>query len=278
MYRFESCQTLHPALKKHVLFTDYEHIKQICQKLKKIHINGFFYIRRFPDGSFIDLSTHLNWAEFFLTRYFEEKYEEKDLENHIFIDGDINLWKLNEGNIVWAEGAKHFGFGNGITIIHHEEGYDELFCFYSCVSQEKLNSFYLTHLDLLKKFCRYFIDKAGSIIQKGYSNLLHSPKRYLDLAEEKYRKAMATQALEVSDFLSSISSASGFRMNKLSDREQKCVGLCAKGYSAKEIAEKLFISRRTVETHIKNAKIKFNCRNTTELVYYFLKGHQCQFI
>lgn len=49
----------------------------------------------------------------------------------------------------------------------------------------------------------------------------------------------------------------------LTDREQEIVKLIVKEYSNKAIAEKLFISERTVETHRKNI---FRKTNTTSLV------------
>ena len=49
----------------------------------------------------------------------------------------------------------------------------------------------------------------------------------------------------------------------LSERERQVLNLIAREYSNKQIAEKLFISERTVETHRKNI---FRKTNTTSLV------------
>jgi two-component system nitrate/nitrite response regulator NarL len=49
----------------------------------------------------------------------------------------------------------------------------------------------------------------------------------------------------------------------LTEREREILNLIAKEYSNKQIAEKLFISERTVETHRKNI---FRKTNTTSLV------------
>jgi DNA-binding CsgD family transcriptional regulator len=42
--------------------------------------------------------------------------------------------------------------------------------------------------------------------------------------------------------------------------------LLAKGFCAKEIARILFISETTVVTHKRNLKVKFNAKNTVELI------------
>jgi DNA-binding CsgD family transcriptional regulator len=49
-------------------------------------------------------------------------------------------------------------------------------------------------------------------------------------------------------------------------REIDVLDLLEKGFCAKEIADKLFISESTVITHKKNLKEKFHAKNTVELV------------
>ena len=52
----------------------------------------------------------------------------------------------------------------------------------------------------------------------------------------------------------------------LSRREAEVVVLIAQGFSNKEIADALFISERTVKTHISNSIGKVGARNRTHLV------------
>ena len=59
----------------------------------------------------------------------------------------------------------------------------------------------------------------------------------------------------------------------LSERETDVlVGIC-KGLSTQEIADQLFISKRTVDTHRANILEKTGCRNTASLVVYAIKHH-----
>lgn len=55
-------------------------------------------------------------------------------------------------------------------------------------------------------------------------------------------------------------------LNKLTAREKDIFILAAGGHNNKEIAEKLNLSRYTVETHRKNIRLKLKVRNTPELV------------
>lgn len=57
----------------------------------------------------------------------------------------------------------------------------------------------------------------------------------------------------------------------LSDREKEVLTLVAKGYANKEIAEKLVISVKTVETHKGNVMGKLKIKTRPELVSFALK-------
>jgi DNA-binding NarL/FixJ family response regulator len=59
---------------------------------------------------------------------------------------------------------------------------------------------------------------------------------------------------------------SGQVVEKLSDREKEVLECIATGLTTHEIADQLFISKNTVETHRKNLLYKLRARNTAELV------------
>ncbi|MBS9525418.1 response regulator transcription factor [Litoribacter ruber] len=56
------------------------------------------------------------------------------------------------------------------------------------------------------------------------------------------------------------------QVEKLSSREQEVLESIATGMTTQEIAEQLFISKNTVETHRKNLLFKLKAKNTAELV------------
>ncbi len=59
----------------------------------------------------------------------------------------------------------------------------------------------------------------------------------------------------------------------LSDREQEILDLICKGHTNEEIAERLFISKRTVDKHRSNILSKTNSRNTAHLVMNAIRNH-----
>jgi len=59
---------------------------------------------------------------------------------------------------------------------------------------------------------------------------------------------------------------------QLSDREVEVLEQICRGLSNQEIAEKFFISKRTVDKHRANLLAKTNCKNTANLVLYAIEN------
>ncbi|WP_461790671.1 response regulator transcription factor [Pedobacter sp.] len=60
------------------------------------------------------------------------------------------------------------------------------------------------------------------------------------------------------------------KLNVLSPREREILSLIVKEFTSEEIAEKLFISKKTVDNHRQNLFIRCNCKSTVGLVKYAL--------
>lgn len=61
--------------------------------------------------------------------------------------------------------------------------------------------------------------------------------------------------------------------DELSAREMEILVEVCRGLSNQEIADKLFISKRTVDKHRANILEKTGCKNTANLVVYAIKNH-----
>lgn len=57
---------------------------------------------------------------------------------------------------------------------------------------------------------------------------------------------------------------------ELSQREYEVAGFISKGYLEKQIAEELFISKKTVHNHAANIRKKWNCRNAVDICRTFI--------
>lgn len=85
-----------------------------------------------------------------------------------------------------------------------------------------------------------------------------------------YLHPSATKRL-MEEYIGSVKQGNSDTFNLLSDREKEVLTLIAKGFSNKEIAEKLIISVKTVETHKGNLMEKLQMKTRPELVAFALK-------
>ncbi|MEQ9220375.1 MAG: response regulator transcription factor [Cyclobacteriaceae bacterium] len=119
------------------------------------------------------------------------------------------------------------------------------------------------------------IVKVKKLIGMGINGFLlkNSPKKELFEAVDKVLMGEDYYSKDVYELL--ISNISKRKSSKrltyeipLSDREKEILILIASDLSNKEIADKLFISTRTVETHKGNLLQKTGCKNIAGLVMY----------
>jgi DNA-binding NarL/FixJ family response regulator len=58
----------------------------------------------------------------------------------------------------------------------------------------------------------------------------------------------------------------------LSKREKDIITLITEGYTHKEVAKKLFISKRTVDETIVELKRRYQCRTVAKLIYELVRS------
>ena len=71
---------------------------------------------------------------------------------------------------------------------------------------------------------------------------------------------------EAGESLREYQKSSSLKLPNLSSREKEILGLIAEGYTNPEIAEKLFLSSFTVDSHRKNLLAKLEVKNTATLI------------
>jgi DNA-binding NarL/FixJ family response regulator len=115
-------------------------------------------------------------------------------------------------------------------------------------------------------------------LDTGVDGYIHKTVERAELIKgvNKVLKGGTFYSLEISGLL--INSAYGQRQRGLpflTPKEKEVIRYVLDGYSNKEIADKMDISPRTIETHRANVLNKFNLKNTTELIKKILE-HKIQ--
>ncbi len=255
-------------LKNHfALISSYE-VEQICAPiLKPIGITYFNYIKIYKDGSRELLTNNAAWIGHFYSNALFETTAIVDIE--YLLPKGYFLWsELKNDDKAYVQGRELFNIDNGISFVVKKKEATLLYIFASTANNYSINNFYIRNIDLLKRFILYFCDKSSFLLKKIAENRIILPHKQI-INNDRLNTVNITKQ-ERERFLRNTQIDRFFIMNLdediyLTKREAECVFLMLDGQTAKQIAEYLNISYRTVETHYKNAKDKLNCSTKEEL-------------
>ena len=237
------------------------HIDEICSPLKKLDITYFTYMKNHIDGSQVYLSNSAYWIEDY---YKLELYKSSSFEAgpDLYCSGNY-IWTKEDNAEVYLHGRNKFDSDNGMTIINKSDLYCEFYFFSGSTKATWLSNFYLNNMDLLEKFIIYFKDSANLLLKKAEKNRIFFPKlsNNADLIPESMNYIYDNVLNVRNEFLREMN----FHTN-ISARENEVAFHLLKGKTAIETAKALFISKKTVERHIENMKVKLQCGNKVELI------------
>lgn len=125
------------------------------------------------------------------------------------------------------------------------------------------------------QFARIFSPNAKIVLLSGESNNPEVMARTLDLVDGYLGKDVDSETLKaklnVLFGLDVIDEDKQHRISAkadLSAREIEIIKLCASGMTAQQIADRLYLSRRTVEAHKSHIYEKLNLKTTADLIKY----------
>ncbi len=155
----------------------------------------------------------------------------------VFLDVEMPVW----------DGRK--------TLIHLKKHYPGLPCFMLSMLNEK----YIVQ-DCMEKGASGYLSKDCTLDELNEAVSLSPSGIYYSKEVLKVLSGMETSTLPGSHHIS------------LSDREKEILSLLCDGYSPREIAEQLFLSARTVETHKTNVMQKMEVKSVGKLISVALKN------
>lgn len=106
-------------------------------------------------------------------------------------------------------------------------------------------------------------------IEAGVDGYIHKDVDHDELLKgvQKIIKGEKFYSLEISNLLiNSAYNKSKVGLPFLTNKEKEVISYLVDGFSSKQIADKLDVSPRTIETHRANVLNKFNLKNTTDLI------------
>ena len=110
-----------------------------------------------------------------------------------------------------------------------------------------------------------YISKCAKMGAYGYL-LKNTDELELILAIRTVNKGNKYFSAAISEKMINFMATQSISENLLSNKENEVLGLISKGLTTNEIATKLFVSSRTIETHRANILKKLEVKNTAELI------------
>ncbi len=239
----------------HICFTSTNAVADISRPLfESSHLNFFSYGRVFnTNDCFVFHSDHKfieNWFKF-------EAPAPSCWPDGVYFWDDI----LTEQLI----GIRHeLNVGNGIIVVKHHQNYTEIFAFNSANNTSRSMSAYINEMNSLNRFNLYFKDQASKLIQQGMENPIKLSDPMIKRKEEDPQKSKLESLME-SLKINYYYFNERYDGIKLTKREVECLSLYLKGKTSHDIATKLLLNKKTIDTFLSLIKKKFDCRTRSEL-------------
>ncbi len=263
--------------KNHICYSSSGIVKEICKPLFNIlRINYFSFYRIYTNGDRIRLCSNPEILE----KYYEEGWYETSAFERITIpyyDTCVIWSSMEEGYRVCLEKQLYelYKLNDMISIIKTQSNYVDIYDFSTSEANVNLNSIFLQQMNILERFTQYFNVSASNLIQQAMKERFKLP-----LKKDKNQSDTQRETLETLDLNMSNRMKEFYRLTipqylclpteegetALSQRETECLVNSIQGLSAKQIAQRLKISYRTVETHIANIKNKSGYSSMNKLI------------
>lgn len=242
--------------KESITYQSQGKITELCRPLfKKLDLNYFQYFRPHKDGSFDLLYTDSKWVDYFINSGFRTSAPLSGESSPVFGKAYISLWEGTLEDKIVQDASMLFGIAHPISIVFPYQDHFECFAF-GTNSTNHINN-YFNNIETLLCFCHEFESKVSDIISQMNRKRILLPEQAVPQEFELLDK-LANSPIVMKNHYGEDSI--------ITSKELEIARHVYLGYSATEIAEKLYRSNRTVETHINNLKLKLHCNKRSELV------------
>lgn len=253
---------------KHISITSVTDILAICAPIfNETNIRYYYHTRYYKDGSFFSLGTHPEWYKhFYAKEYYPKQYYLKTLPATYYEVLD------NYNTDAAQEARQIFGLDGFFAIYEVNNNYTDIYGFATTPDTQNIIDFYFKNLIFLKKFIFFYKDKARSLIYKAASaeHRLILPNFKQNDLTSPFEAKMLSGLYEPKKYYFNYEGCDTF----LSNREVDCIKHMLCGKTAKETAQMMEISYRTVETHLSNVKNRFGFTTKAELINLYLQHIQ----
>lgn len=230
----------------------FKDLQEVSSVLHEFGITSIGY-SRFYDNKCIRLSNNVDWMEHYLNNnilYSDKARYTKELgylgeRKHYMM---LREKDKNSKSIVSV--MNKYDQDNVCSFYIKNDNYVEMFGFATNKGKDSLTNFYINNTSFLLKYSLLFKERLFPVINRNLDSISLPFSIFKQVNPEMYS---GKDNLEQKIKLKKIYLADDLIVTV---REFECLRLLSRGYSYKEIAQKMCISFRTVETHVNHMKYK----------------------
>lgn len=238
----------------HIFMNLSSETNQLIKPLKDyFNLDTFNYHKTFFDNSQIFLTNMPNWRRHYIkNKLYQKSIFELTPEKY---SKDRIIWSsIDSHDIILTEAAK-FNIFHGITIIEPVPDGCEFYFLGTSSNDKTVINKYLSNFCLVEKFIQYFQKVSSPLLKTLYESRL--------LIVDRQENTLNYEIVNDINRLNFLTTIYGY---SFTNRELECIPLLLKSMSAKQIAERLKLSYRTVEIYINNLKTKTGTSNKNDLI------------
>ncbi len=239
-------------------------MNQVASEFRRhCDLQDFYFCRIYPDSSFVSLATDHQWPE---DHFLLENKLPATARNFDTIQSSIYLPAFHRDNdFGWDDGTiqtakDRYDIVNPLLMVKKYNDFNEVMIY--SLKNENAPAYFMNNLGLFEKFLFYFKDQASELIATADKNPVKLEGHQINSHSKTSNSEPKIPKLPKHSFWLYYHN----RWVKLSNKEYQVLSLTAHGFPIPEISEELFISKRTVETHVVNIKIKFQEKSKTEII------------
>lgn len=209
------------------------------------HVSMFTYAKHFDKHSLTSVTSHFNLAD---ARF----NQEIAFKGFGFTDGIYLLDEMFHPDIRDLH-YEHNAYNN-LMLLKNSDECMEVAIFSMPWDKKNQLSYYYNNIDILQKFVSEFKERFNTSIVELDNTKIALPKYLIepDCQEDN----LCDQAIN----------------KQLSHQEMKCFYLLLRGYTRKEIAERLGVSCSSVGSYIERIMLKLGCKRRSELIDFAWKN------
>lgn len=233
-----------------------------------MNVSFFVFTRIYHNASACLLSNNAQFTEDYLTNSLQNVVDGiPDMRKNGFYCQDDYDTNNGFGQLVVRPLLQLFDVGHLCYVVHHYSHYSEIAIFGVPSAFTDFNRYFLANSQQFFKFLVYFKDAAKALIKQ-------TKRAKIRLTSDELRLVSNNASAYKDKFCSLITDRKIDRYYLdniaeelyLTHREAECLKLLRDGLNYYKIADKLSITRHTVQLHFNNIRIKLDCDSKKELI------------